>query len=305
MLKKQILITGIVFWICVLLINLFRPQVPINAILKDKYLSDKIYWKDRFDIAIIGDSRTLIDISPRMMEKILPDYKIGNLGFIALVYSQDYLDYSRNSLRQSGEKRIIVVCFSTGSLLSHLKKVCHFRKALKTARKHYWIEPNKRLRWFQMLFDQLPEDDFSNPNDKIPSQYLMVPFESGWMACRRFPEIIKLSDKQYRRRFVKNKTDEKLIDVIYKNTKSWTADGIKVFGVRLPTAPSLYIIEQELSGFKEQDIRRGFKENGGIWLDPPINNLVAYDGSHLRYDSAAVYSKRLAIELKKYLDKTR
>jgi hypothetical protein len=300
--RRQLLITAIIFWTFVLMINLLRPQITSDNTLRSKNSSDKIHWKNRFDIAVAGDSRVLIGISPRSMQKILPGYEIGNLGFIALIYSQDYLNYIKNTLHSPVKNRVIVINFSPRSFLSQESHNCYFRKLNEDAKIPFRTKLDRCSRWFQLLFQELSDEDLNHRFRKDKSRYLMVSFESGWMASRLFPESQGASKGQYKSLFMKNKIDEELLDIIYHNTKTWTAEGIKVFGIRMPVSPSIFVIEKEKSGFQIENIRQRFEKCGGIWLDPPINNLVVYDGAHLRYDSAATYSRRLAEELKKYLD---
>jgi hypothetical protein len=123
------------------------------------------------------------------------------------------------------------------------------------------------------------------------------------VATRLFPENARASVGEYRKYFKKGKIDEELLGVIYRNTEAWTREGIKVFGIRIPTSPGLFTIENNMSGFDEQSIRQRFERSGGVWLNPDIRYFVAWDGSHARYDSAISYSKSLAEELKKILDK--
>jgi hypothetical protein len=262
-------------------------------------------WHNRFDLVVAGDSRTLIGISPQTMRKILPDYDIGNLGFIALIYSQEYLDYIRSTVRSPVKNRVIVIGFSPRSLLSKERPECFFWKWSKEARVPLRMELNRRSGWLQTLFRELSVGDFNIRFFEINHRYLMIFFKSGWVASRLFPENAKASKTQYRTLFLRNKIDEKLLEMIYRDTELWTREGIKVIGIRIPTSPGLYTIENNLSGFNEKIIRQKFERSGGVWLNPSISYFVAHDGSHLRYDSAVSYSKSLANELKKFLDKKR
>jgi hypothetical protein len=303
MLKIRLFLTALIFWFCVLMINLARRPVSDNATMIDSFWSDKISWKNRFDLVVAGDSRTLIGISPQAMQSVLPGYKIGNLGFVALVYSQEYMDYIRMTLHSPVKNEVIVIGFSPRSLLSQKKIECYFQMLYDEARIPLKMEFDRRSQWLKILFRELHEDDLINPLKKRNSRYLMVSLESGWMASRLFPEDAGHSKAQYRIHFMKKNIDEKLLELIYRNTEAWTREGIKVFGIRIPTSPNIFVIEKEMSGFTEQNIRQRFEKSGGIWLNPAIPKLVAYDGSHLRYDSAVSYSKSLAEELRKILDK--
>jgi hypothetical protein len=302
-LKKQLFFTALIFWFCVLIVNLMRPPIFNSSVLMDTLSSEKMSWKNKFDIVITGDSRTLIGISPQAMQSILPGYKIGNLGFAALIYSQDYMDYIRNTLRSPAKNRIIIVGFSPRSLLSQESSGCYFQKWSIEARIPLTIEINGHSGWLQNLFRELSEDDLNSWFFKNYKRHLMIFFKSGWMPARLFPENSKASKKQYRNHFLKNKINRELLEMIYRNTEAWSRDGIKVFGIRIPTSPNLFVVEEHLSGLEEREIQQRFEKSGGIWLNPAIGNLAASDGSHLRYDSAVFYSTSLAQELKKFMDK--
>jgi hypothetical protein len=302
MLKIRLFLTALIFWLCVLLINLIRPAFSDINFMRNTFLSEKISWKNRFDLVLAGDSRTLTGISPQAMQSVLPGYKIGNLGFAALIYSQEYMDYIRNALSSSVKNRVIVIGFSPRSLLPNEKPNCFFRKwNEEAARIPLKMELNRRTKWLQALFRELSVGDFNTHFIETDRRYLLIFLKSGWVASRLFPEKAKASKNDYRNYFKKGKIDEELLEIIYRNTKIWTREGIKVFSIRMPIAPNLFMIEKERSGFEELNIRERFEKNGGIWLNPAYNNLVAFDGSHLRYDSAVAYSKSLAKELKKFI----
>lgn len=294
-------LTSMIFWICVLLINLARPRATGNQFMRDASFVEKISWKNRFDIAVIGDCRTQICISPEAMENILPGFKIGNLGFVALIYSQDYMDYVRNSLKSPVKNKVIIICFNPRSLLSNEKSECFFRKYSEDARIPLKIELDRHSEWLQKLFRELSVGDFSIRFFDIDHIYLNLFFKSGWAAARLFPENVKRSYSEYRNYFTKSKIDNTLLEVIYRNTEIWTHERIKVFGIRIPISPGLLTIENKLSGFDEQKIRNEFQKCGGTWLEPDSKYFIAYDGNHARYDSAIIYSKSLAKELKKNL----
>ena len=301
MFKKRLFLALMIFWFCVLMINIMRSSASDISMQEDAFWSRKISWKNRFDIAAAGDSRTLIAISPQTMQSILHGYKIGNLGFAALIYSQEYLDYVRASLISPVRNKIIVLGFSPRSLLSHEISNCFFRKWKNVNSMPLKTEINIKSGWLRSLFRELGANDLNIHSKRDTNEWLMICFESGWVASRYFPERPRGSQGIYRTTFQKYKIDEKLLEIIYQNTETWTREGIKVFGIRIPASSGLMQIENEMSGFNESDIRRRFEKSGGIWLDPIAEGLITHDGSHLRYDSAIFYSQNLANELKKYL----
>lgn len=301
MLKKQVFLTMAVFWICVLSINLCRPFVSDNYVVRNSLLLEKISWKNRFDIVVTGDSRTLTGVSPLAMENILPGEKIANLGFIALIYSQEYMNYVRESLSEPVKNKIIVLCFTPRSLVTNQKEECYFRIYNKEARNLLRVDINSYFKRLSSLFRELSEDDMKNHFKEGDIRYLSFCFDTGWVASRLYPEDPNDQKAQYKLLFLGDKYDEKVLEMIFRNVKKWTGEGIIVAGVRLPTSPSIKIVEDKFSGLDMQKVQSKFEENGGIWLNPRSSFFVSYDGSHARYDSAVIYSKDLANELKELI----
>jgi hypothetical protein len=218
MLKIRLFLTALIFWFCVLIINLIRPPASDFSLLGDAFWSEKISWKNRFDLVAAGDSRTLIAISPQTMQNVLQGYKIANLGFAALIYSQEYMDYIRSTLRSPVKNRVIVIGFSPRSLLPHEKPNCFFRKWKDEDRIPFRIELNRKSEWLYLLFRELSVDDLNIHFQKTNHAWLMICFESGWVASRFFPERPRGSQGTYRTTFIKNKIDEELLEIIYRNT---------------------------------------------------------------------------------------
>lgn len=299
--KKKLALTALFFWAFVLLINLLRPTMEPFNMEENAFWAEKISWKNKFDIAITGDSRALIGISPEVLEEELKGYKFGNVAFAALIYSKEYLEYVRNSLNEKSDKKAIIICFSPRSLLSDKRADCYFRITKKENHNFIITEINRHASWLRTLFQEFSISEFKIEYPPKTKRRVFLNYHSGWMATRAFPDNQLDSSSQYLREFSSSQIDEKLLNKIFYYTKIWRDEGIKVFGLQIPASRKIRNIEQRWSNFDNLSIRERFEKNGGIWLEIKDDNLVIFDGSHIRYDSAVYYSRRLAVELKKHL----
>ena len=269
---------------------------------ENAFWAEKISWKNKFDIAIAGDSRALIGISPEVLEEELKGYKFGNVAFAALIYSKEYLEYVRNSLNEKSDQKAIIICFSPRSLLSDKRADCYFRITKKENHNFIITEINRHASWLRTLFQEFSISEFKIEYPPRTKRHLILSFPSGWMASKVFPENWLGSSSQYLSYFQSSKIDEKLLDMIFQYTKIWNNEGIKVLGIRIPTSKKIRGIEHRWSSFDDLSVHERFEKSGGIWLEPKNDSLVIDDGSHMRYDSAICYSRRLAVELKKHLN---
>jgi len=88
--------------------------------------------------------------------------------------------------------------------------------------------------------------------------------------------------------------DEQNIKNVLKFTRDWTAKEIRVYGFLPPTCKQMYELENEISGFDQEDFVEQFVQAGGIWLKVDPCGYFSFDGSHLSEDSAIRFSNDLA-----------
>ena len=67
-----------------------------------------------------------------------------------------------------------------------------------------------------------------------------------------------------------------------------------MYGFRPPTVEEVVALENELSGFQEEEFKAAFETAGGNWLDVDRFGYPSHDGCHLRRDGAVVFTRDLS-----------
>lgn len=302
MLSRKIITAGIAFWLSVIVIVLIRPKNSEYGIESDEFWARKILWKNCFNIVLAGDSRILLGVSPEMMEKNLKDLKVGNFAFVALSYSDEYLEAVESKLLNKGEPRIIVLGISPRPLLCSIDTNCYFRKWDAKKKNPVDLYIARYTGWIKTIFRRITYEEMNFLGKEQDHLQLMISFPDGWMAARSSIELSPESLKTYKA-FMKNrKIDSKKIGLLLRKTKEWSSKGIQVFGIMVPYHKKLYNFESLTPGWNSSSIKEDFERNGGKWLEFDQNEYFAYDFSHLRYDSAVQFSRDLAVAINENLN---
>jgi len=301
MLIKKLIAIALIFWTSVLLINLARPTAHKTGLNEDEFWARKLIWKDRFDIIITGDSRTMIAVSPEVIEKYFLSTSVGNFGFTALSYTEDYLKAAENTLKNESRIKAIVLGISPRSILKTSGNNCFFKKWNEIARNPIKLGTFRYSGWFRNLFEELSSTEIKQSFDSKIPKHLRVFLLSGWVPARLAPEKPEMLVKSYVSIFKNKQIDPDRLCMIVDATRDWRQKGINVFAVRIPGAPILMRDENKYSGFHEAKFRKVFSEAGGIWIETDSAPYHSHDGSHLRYDSAVKFSRYLAKALKREL----
>ena len=74
----------------------------------------------------------------------------------------------------------------------------------------------------------------------------------------------------------------------------WRVRGIRVIAFRPPIGEAIRAIEDEHSGYDENEIRKQVVEHGGEWLEFDSSAYRYYDGHHLHFTAAPGFSRDLA-----------
>lgn len=303
MLIRKFVTIALIFWTSVLLINLARPTAHKTGLNIQEFWAKKLIWKDRFDIIVTGDSRTMIAVSPEVIEKYLPDTSVGNFGFTALSYTKDYLNATENTLKNKSRIKTIVLGISPRSILKSSGNNCFFKKWNDIARNPVKLRSFKYSGWLRIMFKELSPPEVKMLLGRKVPRHLRVHLSSGWIPARLAPEKLKMSVKSYVKIFKNKQVDPEKLNMIVDATRNWRQNGINVFAVRIPSAPKLIKIENKHSGFHEARFIKEFEEAGGIWIETDSAPYHSHDGSHLRYDAAVKFSHYLAKALKRELSR--
>lgn len=298
-LKKRIIIIGLIFWIGFFGIVFLRPVCERIGIIEDEFWARKILWKNEFDIIIGGDSRSLIAVSPEVMQEEMQGLRIGNFSFIALVYTPEYLAAMERTLKKDSRNKTIILAISPRSLLDLKGENCYFKEWYSKLKNPLDLILRKHTGWLKLCFREITQADIEKILSSWQPSHLQAFMISGWMPCRLSPERIGKTLEQYRERFKKKKVKESDLSPILDATREWKKKGISVYAIRIPIHQKMLKIEESISGFNEKRFRRLFKAAGGTWLDFNNKRYHSYDGSHLRYDSAVMFSRDLAKMIKR------
>jgi hypothetical protein len=144
------------------------------------------------------------------------------------------------------------------------------------------------VRWSSIL----------NNKDKPKVKYNSEYHDNGWVASQKIPEDTTEALQPYQDEMKRFKTSKRLIRELVDQTRQWTKEGIKVFAFRPPTTQAMLQLEQQLSGFDQEEFAKDFENAGGIWLAIDRSQYHSYDGSHIDDTSAVHLSKVIADSIK-------
>ncbi len=259
------------------------------GISREEFWSTKLDWSPKFDIVAAGDSRTLCDISPRAMQDVAPFQKIANFAFNYAGFNADYLLGAVSKLNPRSRVRTIVLGITPRSLTPLNQRVSGYREELNrplwrrmlNSQAGAWLASFRPIA-IERIVKQTGSKDF---------------YADGWMAVRMNPPDPQADLPVYRSIFNGNAVSERIVDDLILTVRQWRRQDIRVFGFRPPVTQEMLTIENQRSGFREEDFIGRFKDAGGTWLTFDPSRYQVCDGSHLEAESAQVFSRDLARKL--------
>jgi len=291
----------------VIFVGIVRPR-SADPLVRSKPLWDR-FWvvkthnHRKYDMLILGDSRVYRGVSPEAMRAVLPDYRILNFGYSAGGLNPMMYREAERRLDPESPHKAIVLGVTPGALLPFTATNEHFLQEKTRPREDVYqrLYLNPYLKFFEPI--DLRELLLAARGKKPkPKEFYYQEFhDDGWVAARLVPENPEKQLPRYRERFTKESVSEELIRELIEQTKTWVAKGIRVFAYRPPTTRKMVALEEELSGFDEADFVKRFEAAGGVWFSFSVDDYHSYDGSHLRKDSAVLFSKDLAGHIREYI----
>ena len=126
--------------------------------------------------------------------------------------------------------------------------------------------------------------------------------EDGWVKSYEIPERREKALNSYRKQFKNNLVDNQAIKEMCEQIQIWAKKRIQVFAFRMPTSAEMAELENTISGYDNELVRKSIEESGGKWLTTKHpSQYHAYDGSHLHYISAIHLSEEIGEQIKKEL----
>ncbi len=262
--------------------------------MRDRFWIHKTFAPAKYDVVIMGDSRVYRGVSPDVMEKKLKNFKILNFGYSNGGLNPEMYKAAEEKLGKSDRPKIIVLSISANAITGFSRDNTQYRQERTLSREEkieglylnnisYWFSPTSP----QKLLDTL--------NGKKENKYYRNHYNmNGYVASEKFPVDTTEAISSYVDDFNHYKVDEKYLQELYSQVKSWTSRGIKVVGFRPPVSLPMRQLEDSLGRYNENEIMTGFEQAGGYWLNLNPNQYKTYDGSHLTIESAKKLSAVLA-----------
>jgi len=290
--QRRVAATVVVGAILLVIGGLVRPRSAATGIPQGQFWATKLSLPARFDVVVAGCSRVYRAVSPAAMQEVLPGRRIVNFGFSGLAYGPEYLAAVERLLAPDSPRPVVVLSIQPVNFLESFSRKNGFTDERRRDVVSRWL-----ARHFGTAVQFLMPWGIDDSRQSIrPSGvvYYEVYHPDGWVASRKVPESPGEYLKSSAMVFAREQVSTRIEGELFSTVGRWVAKGVVVIGVRLPTSPEMRELEDRASGFDESTFARRFAKEGGVYLSYPPGKYHSYDGSHLRADSAVVFSRDLA-----------
>jgi len=296
--------------------GLARDQKKQSGLPPELLWRLKVEWNGIADVVLTGDSRVYRGLSPEKFSDALNNCRVLNFGFHSAGYSPEYLAGIHRVVDPQSCCPIIVMGITPHSLTPDAGRDNGYLHALGAQRdrptpttevilaRHcpevlHFFEPMKIREMFRTALGIRRRKKY---------QYHESYRFDGWVPGRLVPENPNSGLKAYKNVFKGNQVSDEMVRNTIETVTQWTRKGISVYGFRPPTTGEMMALENARSGFDEAKFVAEFTKAGGQWIAVDQERYHSYDSSHMRDDSAAVFSKDLArkiVELRRLADDKR
>jgi len=254
--------------------------------------------RSKYEILILGDSRSYRGLSPAEMSKALGNSSIYNLAFSAGGLNHEIYDVASRMLNMGGKTRMIVLGVTPGSLMASTENNRQYREEHNRPRSAYLerVYIDERLQRFapfdcERLLYAVAGRHFTR------KRYVNRYMDDGWVGSGEYPEDPTEELTAYREVMARFQVKAALVQALFDQTRAWSSQGIRVFGFRPPTSQAMLDLENKMSGFDERKFIEGFEAAGGRWIPVEPAPYHSYDGSHLDEASAIRLSDYIAAQI--------
>lgn len=276
---------GLAAAVAISVIRLHDPAYQY-ALHHERFWMDKVHGDEKADVVLVGDSRVYQGISPEEIEKCLHGKReVLNLGFSQSGPMPKILDLAERRLARKAEPPILIIGISPRSLTAMGADIRHYaslERRTPLIYRMYEVAP-----YLSAFLRPLPVPEAWAAH---PTKYEL--HQAGWIACLREPSQAgyNWTLKEYRQQLQANPIEEQSVQKLMNQVGRLTSSGISVIGVRVPAAPEMQALENELLQFDESQFAARFKEAGGIWMEVDETGYQTYDATHLTKKSAVKFS---------------
>lgn len=267
-----------------------RVHQPLSLEDDHAFWYDKLSWHDSADVVILGDSRSHMGLLPEVLASDGFPGRVLNFGFSGVRMSDEYLDAAEKVWNTRSQSRIAVIGVTPQSLRSRPRSTDQFSRTRDshTAYRHWkarwlgWVEE----RWPPMTRRVLDQILQGVDRPRFATRH----HADGWVEAITSNVDCEVQFEAYRK-LRQTPVSDHLSESVVTRVRSWTRQGIRVYGFRPPTCVEMEAIELD---FGEAEFIAEFEAAGGIWVTPSEAGLRTFDGSHLDVASAREFSRRLA-----------
>jgi hypothetical protein len=266
---------------------------------RSRFFTQKTAWEHEFDCVLLGNSRIYRGLSPSEMKKVLPDYRIVNLGFSSGGLNPAIYELADDALAEGGPRKVVVL--GVEGIVLHewaMENECYLS----------YRQVGEGDRWVMLTFGGILEKFSPVTIGELrvilglkrggpPPQTREVYYpRTGWCASESLvsdlieKKIEKLRTSDTRHGPVADAAVRELL----KQVRTWHDRGVLVVGFRPPIHPERRELEDNLSHYAEAELVEQFQAAGGVWLTVDPADYPTYDSSHLNKATARRFSRDLA-----------
>ena len=271
------------------ILAIVRGPLPDVAYEDAFFDYQKLTWKENAEVVMLGDSRTLVGLSPSVMASELKPRRIRNFAFAAAGYSSDYLNAAEKVWDPATDRKIAILGITPRSLRQlSLKSNQFVASSASLTSTNVWKA--RWLGWAKTTWAPLDRQFLNQIISGVRYDASEHRSSDGWLEPRT-SHIGHAESLNYYKQARKDPISNEIVEGVLAKVREWNARGIQVFGFRPPTCAAMESLEDD---FSEQAFAQAFEAAGGYWLTPSSEGLVTFDASHLDRDSAREFSARMA-----------
>jgi hypothetical protein len=276
-----------------------RPVAAAPVTTTQEFWSAKTHLGEgAYDLVAVGDSRTLMGISPAAMQDVLPGRKILNFGYLNAALTPKFLEAAVAKLDAAASDRMLVIGVTPLSLSAGSLGNAHFNQELNRRRREP-LDPEfeEEVRRVFSPFELFAAKK-AGPGSGTDFR------EAGWLASHDKPADPKIALESYTRHFTRGTFDEANFELLLSVLTKTIDSGVRIVAFRHPSTRAMEDLESRMSGFREEYVRQHLSDVGVTWI--PLKSkrglsleFGSYDGSHLNPKGAVFFSSMLAGKIAK------
>lgn len=296
--ERKIPATLVVVILLTTVVKIFLPEPLNKKTVADAFWLNKTHGSTQADIVIGGDSRIYRGVSPEKMKSVLSkNLEILNLGYSSAGYSSAYLDFLKSRINPASQTKILVLGITPSSLMDISVANDEYFKYKNTGKFERW--KGQHLAGMINFFIPYKADEVARMILHVKNEHIYHEdfFADGWVSSWKIPVDTNALIESHKIQYKTSKVNERHFNNLIQKIKSFQQEGITVVAFRPPSSYQMRQLEDSITGFDEECIRKTLEENGVKWMEVSESGFKSYDGSHLHYLSALRLSGILGVEI--------